>query len=308
MPEEFIEDILAEDNPAEEKPAEELETNSAESLDQLEEKEVKEEVADVGETSVVGETESEVTIEDLASQIGWNPNHEGEDKVDAATYILKSREIQETMRDNNKDLKNQLSTMQSSIESLKEHNENVYRADVRRMQAEVEALKREKRSAVELADVEKVDAIDKKIDNITKDLATPKQPTEAPANPIYDEWIKDNQWYLTEPDMAQFAETVAQQYNGAPLDRIYNLVRAKVAEVFPEKFESKPAVTPKTEVTKPVGPKSPVEAPTKSGNNKSTFTKADLTTDQLAIMNQFVKTGVMSEDQYIKDIAKMQEG
>jgi len=302
MPEEFVEDILTEITPAKGTPAEEIENDlskpSSDSEEVIEEK--------VNEEEVPAEKNSkaDLTIEDLATQIGWNPNHEGKDKVDAATFILRSREIQETMRDNNKDLKNQLSNVQGSIEALKEHNERVYRADVRRMQTEIETLKKEKRSAVELADVEKVDEIEQKIENIQKDLVAPKQttPNEPPANPVYSEWIKDNQWYLDDQEMAQYAEVVAQQYQGAPLDRIYKIIRNKVAEVFPDKFESEKQTT-----TKPIGPKSPVESPTNKGNNKSTFTKTDLTPDQLVIMNQFVKSGVMTEDQYIKDIAKMQE-
>ena len=39
----------------------------------------------------------------------------------------------------------------------------------------------------------------------------------------------------------------------------------------------------------------------------SSYDQADLTPEQVSIMTQFVRSGVMSEDQYIKDIAKMQE-
>jgi len=110
----------------------------------------------------------EVTIEDLAAQIGWNANYAGENTVDAATYILKSREIQDTMKENNKDLKTQLSSVQGSIDALKDHNERVYKTDVKRMQSEIETLKKQKRDAVELADVKKVDEIDQQIDDLQK--------------------------------------------------------------------------------------------------------------------------------------------
>jgi hypothetical protein len=202
--------------------------------------------------------------------------------------------------------------MQGSIDALKDHNERVYQADVRRMEAEIASLQKEKRAAVELADVAKVDELDKQIDSLQEDINKPAPKSPEPTNPIYENWVKDNQWYLTEPEMAIYAENVAQQYQGAPLDRIYSIVRQKVAEVFPEKFEApapaastkEAAPTPATK--KPIGPASPVEAPTNKGP-APTFTKANLTPSQTAIMNQFVKTGVMTEEQYIKDIAKMQE-
>jgi hypothetical protein len=242
------------------------------------------------------------TIEELAIQIGWNPNHKGDDSVDAATYILKSREIQNTMKLNNKDLKNQLLNMQSSIEALKEHNERVYKAELKQKEAEIANLKKEKLAAVELADVKKVTEIDEQIENIKKDLTQAQIKKDTPvSNPDFDEWIKDNQWYLTDDEMAKFAETVAEQYQGAPRARVYKIIRQKVAEVFPEKFET-PA-NPKKE--KPIGPASPVEAPTKT-TVASKFTKADLSPEQLSIMKQFVSQGIMTEEQYINDIAKLQ--
>jgi hypothetical protein len=57
---------------------------------------------------------------------------------------------------------------------------------------------------------------------------------------------------------------------------------------------------------KPVGPASPVESGHKQAGTKS-FTKADLSAEQLSIMNQFVKSGIMTEDQYISDLAKLQD-
>jgi hypothetical protein len=263
--------------------------------------------------------EDNPAIIELATQLGWKPNHEGENFVDAKTYILRSREIQDSMRDHNKDLKQQLQTIQGSVEALKEHNERVYKAEVSRLQGEVDRLRKERKAAIEMADVDKVDELDKEIGTIEKSLSEPK-PKSAPAtNPIYDEWVQDNQWYLTNNEMAAYADMVAQQYAGAPLERLYPLVRQKVAEVFPEAFEKKPAVNPANPgtlanpgekapaaPTKPVGPASPVESGHKQAGTKS-FTKADLSAEQLSIMNQFVKSGIMTEDQYISDLAKLQE-
>jgi hypothetical protein len=86
----------------------------------------------------------------------------------------------------------------------------------------------------------------------------------------------------------------------------------KVEEVFPDKFEQpKPTdntmkkSTDSKDKETPVGPKSPVEGSSAKGK-KGTFTKADLTPDQVQIMNQFVRSGIMTEEQYINDIAKMQ--
>jgi len=253
------------------------------------------------------------SVEELASQLGWRADHVGEDAVDAVTYILRSKDIQKAMSKHNKDLKENLSAVQASVNALKEHNEKVYQTEVKKLTAEIETLKKERKSAIELADVDKVEELDAQIEAKKNDLAAPKindsSKSGAVENPVYDEWIQDNQWYLEDNEMAQFADNVAQNYVGAPLSRIYALVRQKVQEVFPEKFATKTtSASPATPGTvKPIGPVSPVD---KGANNKgasTSFSKADLTPDQISIMNQFVRGGIMSEEQYIKDIASMQE-
>ena len=262
-----------------------------------------------GDTSVAPGDSPDV--EELASQLGWNKDHKGAEAVNAATYILRSKDIQKTMKDHNKDLKNQLSGVQSAVDALKDHNERVYKADVKKLNGELATLKKEKKAAVELADVEKVEELDQQIEGVQKDLAEPIKTAQPSDNPMFNEWVADNGWYLTDKEMAEYADVVADQYNGAPPERVYALVREKVAEVFPDKFKEETPV-PKVdeakapdEVKKVDAPKSPVEAGTRSPAGGA-FSKADLSADQVSIMNQFVKSGIMTEDQYVADIAKLQ--
>ena len=335
MPEEFVEDII-ESTAAEEKAAEEAavvkaakESKAIEEAAKAEEqKQQEQETADkekaVQEQKAAQQqaaqeqkpVEGNEAIEKLAEQLGWNKDHKGTDAVDAATYILRSREIQDTMRDHNKDLKGQVSSLQKSISALQEHNENVYKVEVKKLENELTRLKKEKRAAVELADTSKVDELDEQIESIQKDLNKPQKVTtnKVVANPVYDEWIKDNEWYETDDEMAAYADKVAEKYEGAPLERIYLLVRKNVEEVFPEKFKSNDNTKLGDDIDpnfnddgkKAVGPSSPVEA----GNNRekqSSFTINDLTPEQRSIMQQFVKQGIMTEKKYIADIEKLQE-
>jgi DNA repair exonuclease SbcCD ATPase subunit len=296
MAEDFIEDIIA---------SEKIDTvEVTKSLDEVKENKDTNIVAEVDKNNIATVAE----VKELAKQLGWREDHTGDDAVDAATYILRSKDIQKSMSQHNKDLKDQLQALGGSVEALKKHNETVYKAEVKKLEAEVAVLKKERKSAIELADVDKVEELDKQIDELQKDINAPKitQTQTAPTdNPVYDEWIKDNQWYLQDDEMAMFADTVAQQYVGAPLERIYTMVKTKVQEVFPDRFEVKNNA--QSQVKPPViGPRSPVERSSAKGNGSS-FSKADLTADQVMIMNQFVRGGIMTEEQYINDIAKMQE-
>ena len=103
MSEEFIEDILAKEEPPNLEPSKVIDDSSKIEDSSTKKTEVKEEI-EVDESSK--KDDSDITIETLATQIGWRPDYKGEDQVDAATFILKSREIQETMKEHNKDLKN----------------------------------------------------------------------------------------------------------------------------------------------------------------------------------------------------------
>lgn len=249
-------------------------------------------------------------VKALATKLGWREDHTGDDSVDASTYILKSKDIQKSMGQHNKDLKDQLHALGGSVSALKKHNENVYQSEVKKLTGEITTLKKERRAAIELADIGKVDELDKQIDDIQKDIDAPKpadeQEEQVADNPVYDEWIEDNDWYLEDAEMAQFADSVAQQYVGAPLERVYAMVRNKVQEIFPDKFAAKVHEVKTDESVKPlVGPKSPVESSSVKVV-EGAFTKADLTSAQLQIMNQFVRSGIMTEEQYVNDIAKMQ--
>jgi len=315
MAEEFLEDIIAQESKnTENTNVEGLENNSdsntsSTTVDKTERSNLESKQEDKT-TENNNDSNKVLTIEDIATQLGWNPNFQGEGAVDASTYILRSKDIQESMKNHNKDLKKQLNNLQGSVDALKEHNERVYKADVKRMEGEIAELKKQKREAIELADVTKVEELDNQISNIQNDIIDIKsqdiKPSQNSSNDVYNEWVKDNQWYITDDDMAKYADTVAKQYEGAPLDRIFKLVTNKVKEVFPEKFEQPKKQETNNETKLPIGPKSPVEGNTNI-KQTNTFTKDDLTPEQMQIMRQFVQGGIMTEQQYINDIAKMRE-
>jgi hypothetical protein len=320
MAEEFIDDIIKEVDGETEVISKDALTQDLESkvVKEGEDKKVAEPSSSDGDEVVVSkeqvaelkENQTPAEIESLAEKLGWNKDFQGPEKVDAATYILKSREIQDTMKEHNKDLKGQIAALQNSIKAIQEHNEKVYKAEVKKLESDLAKLKKEKLEAIELADVAKVTELDDQIEALQKDLSKPKEERtqSVNVNPVYDEWIKENEWYEQDDEMAIFADNVAEQYKGAPLERLYSIVRQKVQEVFPDRFENvSQSSKPVKEQDKPIGPSSPVE---KGGGreNKNNFSVNDLTPEQRDIMRQFVKTGVMTEKQYIADIAKMQEG
>ena len=239
-------------------------------------------------------------VEALAVELGWNPDFEGDGKVDAKTYILKSREIQDTMREYIKEQKAQQRELSDSVAALKAHNEKVFKAEVSRLEDELKELKKERREAIEEGDVEKVDELDERIGGVEKTMPQPETKEKPRSTAEFDAWIVDNKWYEEDPEMAAYADTIAGENKGAPFARVAALVDRKVKEMFPDKFTDTTPATP----AKKRSP-SPVE---ESGSRPraAKFTKADLTDGQKAVMSQFVRQGIMTEKQYIEDIAKTQ--
>lgn len=244
------------------------------------------------------------SVEELAGEIGWRPDGE----LSAKDYILKSRDIQDTMRTHIQDQKKQVTELSSSVAELKTHNEKVYKAEVSKLEAEIVDLKKEKREAIEDGDADRVDKLDEQIDGIKEVIATPQAETKSAVDedPVLTQWLGENSWYDTNPEMAQYANAVAAENPGAPYERVLALASRKVKEMFPDQFEGGGrAPAPGAPAPRAKTPASPVEGAGKRAA-AATFTKADLSQDQLNIMSQFVRQDIMTEEQYIADIAKTQ--
>ncbi len=227
-------------------------------------------------------------VEALASELGWQEDGE----LNAKDYILKSKDIQNTMREHIKEQKNLVTGLTDSVKELKSHNERVYKAEVARLETELKSLKLKKKEAIEDGDVDMVDQLDEQIDGVKVEIEKP-EPVKT-EDTAFDAWVQKNEWYVKDPEMAAFADKIADDNPGAPFKRITALIERKVKDMYPDKFES-------TSGTKA----SPVES---GGRRVATakFTEADLTPGQKTIMRQFVAQGIMSKKDYIADIAKTQ--
>lgn len=271
-----------------------------ETIDQIEgdtEQEGAKDTSTVTDTEQVESSDSIVDdssdkVKEIARGMGWiDPkNYKGDpDKyVDAETYIRKTHDI-------NHGLRKQIKEITNVVKELKLHNERVYKAELKRLETEIAELKAQRRAAIEDGDVERVEKIEKQIDDVKASVDI--NPPVSQTNPVWDEWIEENPWYDTDKEMRKFADEAGKEYAGLPFDKILKLVRKDVMAEFPEKFK-------KPEKTRPGA--SPVESGARRTASK-TPTKADLTPTQRNIMNQFVRHGVMTEAEYIADLVKRGE-
>lgn len=121
---------------------------------------------------------------------------------------------------------------------------------------------------------------------------TPAQP-----DPRFISWVNDNKWYNSDPEMRQFADAVGMGYaqtnrNLSP-EEVLAYVTKEVKERFKDKF-----VNPNRAKSTLVG---------SSNTSAGTSTKNDieLTDDERRVMNTFIRTGVLTKEEYISEIKRM---
>jgi len=254
-------------------------------------------------------------IEDLATEMGWKPkeNYQGDDAdyVDAATYIRRSKDINDSMRQHLKENKRKMTSMEKGLEDLKAHNERVFKTQLTKQKREIEGLRKQRAEAIEEGDVSKVDKLEEEMSDLfNSTLATAKPQPDKDDQPDPEQyktfvgWHQQNSWYGVKgvakgnTELTDYANHLADlpEYGGMSYENKLAKVTSRVREMFPEQFK---ASRPKTAINPVEGPRMP--------RPKVKHTARDLTDDQRAIMRNFAKRGLMTEQEYINDLVKIGE-
>jgi hypothetical protein len=170
-----------------------------------------------------------------AKGMGWNPDYDGDDGVDAREYVLRKPLFDELrkVRKKARELDNAL-VMQRQVQ------ERLIEAQKRNHEKEIAELQAAKMQAVQDSDVQKVTDIEGKI----KDLEgqTPDIPQQAQPDPAFTKWLDDNRWYEDDDDMQLYADAMANKIqqgnkNLSP-HQVLNEVTTSVMKTFPHKFKN----------------------------------------------------------------------
>lgn len=228
-------------------------------------------------------------IAEKAKSSGWRPKEEFEGDpeawVDAGEFLRRA-----PLYEKNRNLKKELAELKSTIHDIKQHVGKVAEATRNKVIAELSAKRDE---AIEMGDKEQVKEIDKEIDKAKTDI-----PTDDGMHPAIKSWISENQWFDTDEDMRAFAishnDTIQKRNPNMTVEGSLEKTLEAVKKAFPEKFA-------KPDNNKRKDP--PAVETGGKGDGKKTFTKSDLNDEQRKVMNKFVRQGVMSEEEYIKELA-----
>ena len=234
--------------------------------------------------------QSTVNVElDAAIAQGWKPKEEFEGNAD--TWVdypefLRRGELFDAIKKSNKEVKE----LRKTLDELSQHHKKTLEAE---RKSSLEELKRAKAEALREGEHEKVVEIDEQIAEVRTTPVVQEKTT-----PKFDTWVKDNSWYTEDKALRAFANGLVQELikenPGMDIDSIFDNVTSEVKQQFPQKFLKKT-----TKVLSGNG-----SAKDLSGK---TFGYSELSAEEKTMHDRFVRRGVMTSDDYLKQIKSQRQ-
>jgi hypothetical protein len=228
--------------------------------------------------------------EEAARSKGWKPKEEYEGLPEAwvgAEEFIKREPLFERIKQSTKEVKE----LKKTVESMATYHKKAVEAAVAKT---ISDLKAQKKEAIQTGDVDKVEEIDKAIDEQKK--IKEDAPTKQEVAPEIVEWVEKNPWFNNDKEMADFAVA----YNKTQIDKGISLSEAlsksaeAVKRAFPDKFT-------KNKERQQAPP--PVESPTHEQGKGNKFTVTRLSQDQKRVYDQMVtRHKILTHDEYFKSL------
>lgn len=233
-----------------------------------------------------------------AMDSGYDPDFEGNDNKRAIgpEEFLDRQQLYDDLRKRGRENKK----LQKAVDELRESHKVVAQQAYKRAKRELE---REKKEAYEEGDTDRALEIDKEMNDLDKDqekVSSSDDNTQA-VTEAFENFRSENPWYEKDAELRGYADMVGQgmiQMNPEKArndpDALFEEVAAEVRRRFPDKFGD----------SKGNGKKrgNSVEGDTgsKGGKGKKRSLK-DLPEEHREVAKRVVETGVMTEEEYVKD-------
>ena len=235
-----------------------------------------------------------------AREQGWVPQNEWKgdpEKWRPAKEFVERGELFSKIDFMGKELKE----TRKALQMLQEHHSKVKETEYNRAVAELKALQKQ-----HLADgdadkyLEATELLtDLKAEQKAREVAAEMAPQQNQPDPRFIDWTQRNTWYTKDQRMREYADMVGMDYAkrnpGIDPVEVLKFVTSEVKVRFKERF-----VNPNRE-------KQSVESST-GGNAPAAKEEFKMTDDERKVMNSFVRSGVMTKEEYIKELKSMRGG
>jgi len=239
----------------------------------------------------------EPTIEERAREQGWRPLEEFDGEkakwVSAETFVAKG-ELIDKIEVLGKELKN----TKKAMSMLQDHHKQVKEAEFTRA---VNFLKQQKKQAYEQGDVDKIIEIDEQIASVKETQKKQSeivntQQEDSVVHPEFSNWVDNNRWYNNDNELRDAADGIGMSHaknnpNKSPA-QVLDFVAKKIKALYPEKFTNQNRNRSST-----------VEGSGNSaGRRANSGSDIDMSDDEVKVMNTFVRQGIMTKEEYIKEL------
>lgn len=232
-------------------------------------------------------------VELRAMESGWVPKEEysGEEHkwVDAGEFLRRG-ELFKKIENQSKELKD----VKKALDEMKKLHSQVREVEYKRA---LETLREQKKTALLEGDADALLAVEDKIDLVKEQqkllAQEPVEPVEQ-VNPEFQAWTERNNWYESNGPMKAFADALGTDLarTGMSPSNVLKEVEKQVRAEFPNKFRNPNQDKPGA-----------VEGAKAKGASR--ISADNLSDDERRVMRTFVRTGVMTEEQYIKELNKV---
>jgi hypothetical protein len=236
----------------------------------------------MAEEQVVDQTPEYSEIEQEAIDHGWNPEGvEGKKNLSAEEFMDRK-----PLYDELHSTKKQIRKLQDGMEAMKTMQEGIR---AREREKTIRELQQQKKVALESENYDAVLQID---DAIAQERTAEAEPV---SNVAFETWVDENEWYHQDQDMKKYADMIGagyyQQNPKVPMSEVYEYVTSEVKKRYQDKFENTHRQRP-----------NPVEGAGKGRTNTSKkHSVRDLPEEDRQIMKTIIRTGTMTEEEYLKD-------
>jgi len=239
------------------------------------------------------ETDNTITQESIAREQGWKPKEEWEGDpakwVSAETFVAKGELISKI-----ESLGKKLKDSEKAIQLLSDHNKKIKEQEFQRA---INYLKGQKKVAYENGDVDKIIEIDDKIAEVKiqqkENVVAIEQKSDNQPIPEFLSWKEKNPWYGFDAEMTADADMFGNAYAANNPDKspeeVFNYVTTKIKKIYKEKFEN---------------PNRNKASAVETGGRRqeSKEDSIELTDVERKAMNTFIRMGLMTKEEYIKQL------
>ena len=224
-----------------------------------------------------------------AVEQGWNADFDGPNKTDAKTFVERGEQIAGILKSKNKKLEDRLHKLEAANVQFGEYHKQTLETQKKKTAEQVEALEEQLAQAITDGDGQAYNLHRKQIDNLKAEPVTTDQNAYAQ---MAQDWVSENKWYNENPKLATFADGLSERVAGSGFSgqAYFSELTRQVKEAFPEDFAN-----PKKTAANAVEPGGQVS----TGNSKAK-TYDNLPDDAKIACNDFVTTGFMTQEDYVK--------